>query len=46
VNFPKRIKHRKGLATKAEGRNGFTVKPAKAAKNVISRPAVSRRDAH
>jgi integrase len=37
--------HYKGLATKAEARKWFAVKPSKAA-NVIPLPAVSRKEAH
>jgi hypothetical protein len=46
VNFPKRIKYRgTELATKAEGRKWFDVKPSNTAKNVMSLPAGSRTDA-
>jgi hypothetical protein len=37
--------HYKGLATKAEAKKWFNVKPARAAKNVISLAAASRKKA-
>jgi len=45
-NSPRKIhSHYKGLATKAESEKCFAVKPAKAAKNAIHLPALTRKQA-
>jgi hypothetical protein len=38
--------HYRGLATKAEGQAWFAVSPARAGKNIIPLPAVTRKQAH